>query len=196
MTGSDVYAVARLSCLRDPVAAKAKLDAMGLKNTGGYVFYDANNENWLDPAKTAARDYLAALAGECAALGFDELLLTDVSYPTAGKLNKIAYTGAAQLSENLDLLVQSVRAALTDYPNVKLSVELPAAVITAGSDPAAGLVLSGIAASADRIYAAADAASVPALTDAVHAANAKTDFVAEAPDITAFTGSGLQSAGK
>ena len=35
---------------------------MGLKNTGGYIFYDGNNLNWLDPSKPAARQYLGGLA--------------------------------------------------------------------------------------------------------------------------------------
>ena len=28
------------------------------KNTGGFIFYDGNNLNWLDPGKPAARQYL------------------------------------------------------------------------------------------------------------------------------------------
>ena len=98
MTASDTYAIARLSCLLDPIAAKADVEGMGLKNTGGYIFYDGNNLNWLDPSKPAARQYLCGLAKELAEMGFDEILLTDVSYPTEGKLDKIAYgeTGKVQ----------------------------------------------------------------------------------------------------
>ena len=41
---------------------------MGLKNTGGYIFYDGNNSQGLDPAKPAAREYLCGLAKEAAEL--------------------------------------------------------------------------------------------------------------------------------
>ncbi len=41
-----------MSCFLDPIAAaRADVEGMGLKNTGGYIFYDGNNGNWLDPSK-------------------------------------------------------------------------------------------------------------------------------------------------
>ena len=83
-TAAD-YAIARLSCFHDPKAANSDVENLGLKNTGGYIFYDGRNSQWLDPAKPAAREYLCRLAQEAAAMGFDELLLTDISYPTDRK---------------------------------------------------------------------------------------------------------------
>jgi len=183
LTGSDVYAVARLSCLRDPVAAKADVDAMGLKNTGGYIFYDANNENWLDPSKQATQDYLCALVKECAAMGFDEILLTDLTFPTEGKLNKIAYPETGTQAA-IDSLLTAVSGALKDYPDVKLSVELPAAVITTGSDQTAGLVLSDIAASVSRIFAVTAPEGVSALSAAVEAAGTADNTPAFVPEVT------------
>lgn len=178
LLGTDAWSVARISCLRDSAYARANLDAAGLKNTGDYLFYDGNNENWLDPAKQGTQDYLSALAGECAQMGFQEILLTDLSYPTKGKLSKIN-AGGAPKSENLKALVTAVKAALAQY-GVKLSVELPAEVISNGVDADAGLSLSDIAPLVDRVYAQAAADQVPALREAVKAASAQTDFVAEA----------------
>ena len=92
LLGEDgIYAVARISCFRDGIAGRKLVEQMGLKNTGGYIFYDGNNENWIDPGKEAARTYLTSLAAECASLGFREILLCDVGYPTVGKLSKIDY---------------------------------------------------------------------------------------------------------
>ncbi|MCI2057839.1 MAG: putative glycoside hydrolase [Oscillibacter sp.] len=182
MTASDTYTIARLDCLRDPVAAKTDQAGMALENTGGYIFYDGNNDNWLDPAKPGTVQYLSALVQECAALGFDEILLTDVTYPTQGKVSKIAYTGSAEdPAENLTPLVRSLRTALSDYPEVKLSVELPAAAITAGGDEKAGISLNQLAAETDRIYAQTEAGESSAFTAAVQAAagEKKTGFVPE-----------------
>lgn len=184
LTASDTYAVARLSCLLDPIAANAKLDGMGLKNTGGYLFYDGNNQNWLDPSKADTTAYLAALAKECAALGFDEILLTDLSYPTVGKLDKIAY-GTEDRSAALCALVSAVRSALdaAGYDGIKLSVELPAAVITAGSDDTSGLTVSALAPLVDRVYTVtmADAATAleQALADDAQAAQTAPGFLPE-----------------
>lgn len=190
LTGSeDCYTVARISCLLDPRAARADVEGMGLKNTGGYIFYDGNNLNWLDPAKTGTQEYLAGLVKECAAMGFDEILLTDVSFPTEGKLDKIAYPQLG-MRESIRAFLQAMDAALAAYPDVKLSVEVPESVITLGQDETAGLVLSEIAPLVDRIYAQTTEASVSALAAAVEAANADTEFV---PELTAAPADDQQS---
>ncbi len=179
-TAAD-YAIARLSCFHDPKAANSDVENLGLKNTGGYIFYDGRNSQWLDPAKPAAREYLCRLAQEAAALGFDELLLTDVGYPTEGKLDKIAY-GETEKSANLTAFLEELRTALEPY-GTTLSIEVPASVLTEGYSEAAGLVLSEIAPRVDRIYAAALPEEIPALTAAVTAASETTDFV---PELTAM----------
>ena len=153
---------------------------MGLKNTGGYIFYDGNNSQWLDPAKLAAREYLCGLAKEAAELGFDEILLTDVSYPTVGKLDKINY-GEGEKSANLTAFLKEMRAALEPY-GVALSIEVPEAVISQGYDDDAGLLLAAIAPQVDRIYAVTTEENAPALAQAVSNAHETTQFVPELTD--------------
>ena len=191
LKADGVYTVAEIACFRDPIAASGDLDGMGLKNTGGYVFYDGNSDRWLDPAKPAARQYLIDLASGCAAMGFDEILLTDVSYPTEGKLNKIDYGAAAvalpgSLTDEITSFLKQMQTALAEY-GVKLSVLLPADLLLSG-DPAgvSGQSLSEIAPLVDRIYAAADDASaVEHLQAAVTAAGKDTELV---PVLTSLEG--------
>ena len=149
LLNSGGYSIARISCLRDGSVARANVETMSLKNTGGFVFYDGNNENWLDPAKEATRGYLSALAVECADLGFDEILLTDLSYPTGGKLDKIAYgdpgsvSQAAWNAEQINQLVAAVKTALGDR-DVQVSMEVPETVLeNGGVDETAGIDLRG-----------------------------------------------------
>ena len=188
LTGSEYRTVARMSCFLDPKAARADVEGVGLKNTGGYLFYDGNNTNWLDPGKPAARQYLCGIAAELADLGFDELLLTDVSYPTEGKIDKIDYGEALKPAALADFL-REVRAAVGE--DVTISLELPAQTILDGSDPVSGIVLADLAPLADRIYAVTDAASAAALEQAVRAACETTEFVAEVPDAAGIDGSFL-----
>ena len=183
LKADGVYAVAEIACFRDPIAASAELESMGLKNTGGYVFYDRNGDRWLDPAKPAARQYLIDLASGCAAMGFDEILLTDVSYPTEGKLNKIDYGAASaalpgSLTDKITSFLKQMQAALAEY-DVKLSVLLPADLLLSGdSTGVSGQSLAEIAPLADRIYAAVDNASaVEHLQAAVTAAGKDTELV-------------------
>lgn len=184
VTEGGLHAIARISCFRDPKAANQDVEGMALKNTGGYVFYDGSNSQWLDPGKTDARSYLCHLAAEAAALGFDEILLTDVSYPTEGKLEKIDYGAAAEGKPSveegrawlLETFLREMRAALEPY-GVALSVELPASVLASGADDAAGLVLAQIAPLVERIYAAAEPEEAAGLAEALAATGERTMFV-------------------
>ena len=188
---TEGHSIARLSCFHDPKAANRDVENMGLKNTGGYIFYDGNNSQWLDPAKPAAREYLCGLAKEAAELGFDEILLTDVSYPTVGKLNKIDY-GEGEKGGHLADFLEEMRAALAPY-GVMLSIEVPKAVISQGADENAGLLLADIAPKVDRIYAPADAAEIPALAQAVRTASQFAEFVPELAEADPAVGNFLVS---
>ena len=146
LLGGDAYAVARISCLRDTLYAKAHVEDAGLKNAGGYIFYDGNNENWLDPSKQGTRVYLCAIAKECAAMGFDEIILTDLSYPTVGKLTKIHYGSGTGAQSQFDYNAEQLSGCLTAIRDalkgsgVKLSLELPETVLNNnGVDETAGI---------------------------------------------------------
>ncbi len=191
LLGEDgIYAVARISCFRDGIAGRKLVEQMGLKNTGGYIFYDGNNENWIDPGKEAARTYLTSLAAECASLGFREILLCDVGYPTVGKLSKIDY-GEQLKSDQLRTFLDELRAAMEPY-SVKLSVELSAEDLRSGSNAQGGLVLAELAPRVDRVWASCTAEEVPELAQQLSGANREADFV---PELTAlpqdYTGSYL-----
>lgn len=171
LTSSDLHTIAQLSCFLDSRAANADVEGRGLKNTGGYIFYDGNNLNWLDPAKEGTRTYLGQLAVECADLGFDEILLTDFTFPTEGKLDKIQYPQEG-MEASLAGFLTAMRAALDQagYEDVLLSVELPAEAVLTGRDETAGLVLGEIAPLVDRVYARTIETQAQALADAVTAA--------------------------
>ena len=146
---SQFYSVARLTCFLDSQGANSNVRRYGLRNTGTYLFYDGNAANWMDPSKPDARAYLCDLARDAAELGFQEILLTHVGYPTEGKLDKIAY-GDTPISENLSLFLSEMREALNPY-GVKLSVQMPRAVFTHEENPS-GLTLDIAAPYVDRMY--------------------------------------------
>ena len=171
---SSYHSIGRMSCFLDPIAARADVEGMGLKNTGGYIFYDGNNENWLDPSKEKTQEYLASLAVECAELGFDEILLTDFSFPTQGKLDKISYPEIGK-EASLQACLSAIRTALDEagLQDVLLSVELPADVLLAGADETVSLPADTV----DRVYAVTTEDQVEALSAAAEAAG--TVFVPE-----------------
>ena len=165
---------AHLICFSDPKAANSDVEGLGLKNTGGYIFYDGNNRQWIDPAKEGARAYLVRLAVECAELGFDELILSDVGYPTVGKLHKIEY-GENPQNENLEQFLKELTDALKDY-DIILTLELTADGILLGTEPG-GLALETAAKYADRICAVTDETQMENLATIVGRYGEEIEFV-------------------
>lgn len=188
----ELRTIARFSCFLDGRAANSNVRAMGLRNTGGYIFYDGNNNQWLDPSKPAAREYLCALAVQIAELGFDELLLTDLSYPTEGKINKIDYNGDGPIENNLTLFLTELKAALAPY-EITLSLELPETVVFSGADEVSGQTLSLLAPLVGKIYAVTEPGRVENLAAAVtQAGGEEVSFIPElAADDASLTGERL-----
>ena len=111
-----VLSVARLNCFHDSYYAFAHMESAGICQSSGYIWYDNLSYHWLDPAKEQARSYVIDLALECARLGFDELLLEDVHYPSAGKLEKIDYSGnALGKTQALVQFLTELKEALAPY---------------------------------------------------------------------------------
>ena len=123
---------------------------------------------------------MCELARDLAEQGFDEILLTDVSYPTEGKLDKIDY-GETMKAQNLRTFLEEMGRTLEPY-GVTLSIELPEAVVLEGSDNVAGLTLADIVPLVDRICAVTTAEKADQLRAAVEALSPETEFV---PELTA-----------
>ena len=73
------YLVAELNCCRDTLLAK-RSPSLSLKNTAGEPFQDERG-GWLDPYGVEMRNYLLFLMEELYAAGFDEILLSGLSFP-------------------------------------------------------------------------------------------------------------------
>lgn len=64
---------------------------LAVQNINGVGWRDGAMRIYLDPADEEATAYLAAVAAELDALGFQELLLRGLGYPSSGWLARIAY---------------------------------------------------------------------------------------------------------
>ena len=181
VTSSGLRAVAKIAALRDFRVANANEESMGLKNTGDFIFYDLRGANWLDPAKPESQGYIETLSRELAELGFDEILLTEFSYPTEGKLDKIDYSGFSgeeDYAQNLTRFLSAVRSVLEPY-QVALSLELSETAVLEGGDETAGQRLGDLAPLVDRIYVPTDGENLESLKEAVASASAATQLVPE-----------------
>ena len=173
----EVISVARLNCFHDSYYAWTHMEEAGVCQSTGYIWYDFISYFWLDPDKEDARDYVIALALECAQMGFDELLLEEMCYPTKGKLEKIDYSGnTLSKSDALVLFLQELRAALSSY-EIEISLLLPEEVLFNGGDEISGQDLSKLLPMVDAVYAAVeDPASVRSVL-AMYGGDEVPDFV-------------------
>lgn len=129
----DVISVARINCFHDSYYAWANMESAGICQSTGYIWYDNLSYHWLDPDKEAARNYVTDLALECAQMGFDELLLEEMCYPSAGKLGKIDYSRSTMgKSEALERFLTGLREALEPY-DIRICLLLDQRLLSAES---------------------------------------------------------------
>ena len=175
-----VTAVARFNCLHDSYYAYAHMAdaAICQASNPNYVWYDNLNWYWLDADKELARQYVVSLAVECAKLGYDELLLEELSYPTKGNLYKIGYANNTRSkTEALELLLTEMKAALEPY-GTRLSLLVTEELLKEGRDEVSGVDLTVLLPLVDGVYATTDSAvAAQALVDALVEGEEKPTFV-------------------
>lgn len=172
-TASGKHCIARICCFLDDRAANGN-PKVRLRNLRGTMFVDGNSVSWMDPAKEEARTYLWNLARDAAELGFREILLTAVTYPTAGRVDRIS-VGDATKEENLAAFLAGTRKALESY-DVTLSIEVPKTVLLEGDGGVSGLSMDVFAPWVDRVYAQVQPEEVQRCQDAL---TGILDFVPE-----------------
>lgn len=85
----SMNAIAVINCFHDSFAAYGDMAGAGICQKSGYIWYDNLRSHWLDPYKEGTITYLSDVMAEALSLGFQELVLTDFTYPTEGKLSLI-----------------------------------------------------------------------------------------------------------
>lgn len=173
----DTVSVARFNCLHDSYYAFAHMAESAICQANGYVWYDNKSWFWLDADKEQARQYVVSLAVECAKLGFDELLLEELCYPTRGKLQKISYAkNTLGKTEALELLLKEIKDALEPY-GTKLSLLVTEELLADGRNEVSGVDLAVLLPLVDGVYA---------VTDGGAAAQARVDELVEGEEKPVF----------
>lgn len=186
-----IYTVAKINCFHDTKYAFANMEAAGVCQKNGYIWYDSGLNHWLDPEKEAARDYVISLALECAQLGFDELLLEDMCYPSIGKLHKIDYSkNTMEKADALVLFLEELRRELEPY-GVRISLLLTEAELTGTADNTGktGVEAAKLLSLVDAVYAVTEdtAAAETAVSQLIGSETIPT-IIPIVPDETATGG--------
>ena len=126
----------------------------------------------MSPSLDEARQYVADVCRELAALGFDEILLDNSGFPTGDKVGSIVQ-GTAYDPDTFSAVItgfyDQVRAELADYPDVKLSIMGTEPAVADGADASSGQTLAALA-QADRVWLPEGGRSVSDYQDILAAA--------------------------
>lgn len=95
---------AKISCFKDPVAPLA-IHGSSVLYSGDHTinWLDQSNQRWLNPYSTVAQQYIVDLAKEAVTLGYKQIYLDNLEFPTN--------TGKAWFGDNLP----SKESALTSF---------------------------------------------------------------------------------
>lgn len=85
-----IYTIARLVVFKDNPLAHGKPE-LAIKQADGSVWLDREKLGWANPFREEVWDYNIGIAQEVAQLGFDEVQLDYVRFPSDGDLDKIVY---------------------------------------------------------------------------------------------------------
>ena len=85
-----VYLIGRIVCFEDPVLSAAR-PAMAVQRTDGSRWVNHAGLGWADPYNRDVWRYIGDLAVATARLGFDEIQLDYVRFPTDGDVEAIRY---------------------------------------------------------------------------------------------------------
>ena len=147
----EVYTIARVCCFRDDSVPYYR-NTMALRQGNGN-WRDELGLRWMSPAQPDAQAYVAGLCGELAALGFDEIVLEQFSFPVRGELEKInvgaAYDPAAFTAE-LESFLEQVRQAVAPYGTL-LSLRVAPETL-AGEETSSGVTTALLQNYADRLW--------------------------------------------
>ncbi len=100
-----------MSCFKDNGAARNNFKHSVLANGGG-VWRDEFETRWLSPYSEEARLYLTDIIKKLAALGPNEIILSNISFPVAGRTDMIDYgEGVGSKSEALSGFISEAQSA-------------------------------------------------------------------------------------
>ena len=135
----EIYLIARLTVFQDPILAKArpdlaihsnfKLSASAFSSassslSSSSLWFDNKGLAWIDPAAKESWDYNIAIAKEVAELGFDEINLDYIRFPSDGNLRDMNFPlWDGKIKKHL-VIKEFFKYLHQELPDVKLSADL------------------------------------------------------------------------
>lgn len=161
-----IWLVAEVSCLVDNAMA-VRNAPLALRNVTGGIMADESG-SWLDPFHPDVRAYMAALMAELAEMGFDEILLTNMSFPKATVQFSQPMSAAPDGLSSVSALAKYLRGE-ADELGIRLSAVLSGKAMREGASASIGQDAEFFLKVFDRVYVETDIDNYAADTAALAA---------------------------
>ncbi len=121
----DIYLIGRVTFFQDPVLSSQRPDlAIKSKADPDSLWYDRSRLSWVDPSSKEVWDYNIAVAKEAIELGFDEINLDYVRFPSDGLLSDMSFPLWDENTPRNVIIGNFFEYVRQEMPNDKLSVDL------------------------------------------------------------------------
>lgn len=118
LSAAGITPAARICAFKDPLAPSV-MRGSGVMYAGDHTlnWLDPTNSRWLNPYSQIAQQYIEDLAAEAVSLGYEQVFVDYLTFPTVGNPDKSGYYGENMPSKELviadfvDKLHQRVNAA-------------------------------------------------------------------------------------
>ena len=123
----DIYLIARIIVFKDQEFVR-KYPGLAVKNTSGEIWRDRKGKAWVDPSAEVIWDYTVNLSSEAYDLGFDEVNIDYVRFPSDGDMKDITYPVSGENPIKSDIIENFNKYLYTKlkekYPENKISADL------------------------------------------------------------------------
>lgn len=121
-----IYIIGRISVFQDPYLTKIKPEWAITKKSDGTIWKDRKGLSFLDPARGEVHRYILAIALGSYDLGFDEINLDYIRYPSDGNISDINYRlkEGETRSDNIEKFFKFISAEIKKEKNIPLSGDL------------------------------------------------------------------------
>lgn len=138
----NIYIIGRISVFQDPYLAKLKPEWAVKKISDGGVWKDRKGLSFLDPTNKNVHDYTLSIALHSYNLGFDEINLDYIRYPSDGNMKDINYNlkAGATRADNIESFFKYFSTEIKKDMNIPISADLFGLTTESTSDMGIGQV--------------------------------------------------------
>lgn len=101
----DIYLIARIVAFRDPYLAEKKPE-WAVHTKSGQIFRDKKGLAWVNPYEREMWDYLAEIASQAAADGFDEVQFDYIRFSTDIGEGEVDYGPEAEQTDKVEIITE------------------------------------------------------------------------------------------